>query len=254
MTRSFLTFIALAAVIIAAPGHWANAQTKPLPGVAELHRLDTLPAFKRFVKVGSVSSYDRTGGNDDGFSGKHSFLRKEPGGLVIADLKGPGVITRMWTPTPTDDIVEFYFDGETTPRISVKFRDLFSGKQFPFLTPVSGIGAGGFYTYVPLPYKESCRVLVKAERLMFYQINYATYPASSPIETFTTKTTKDFDAHLERARKLFASYGSDISAHTTSSGEKLQTRKFDGTLAANQPVTIFEANRGGRIAGLRISP
>ena len=30
-----------------------------------MHRLDALPRFRRSVKVGSVSSYDRTGGNDD---------------------------------------------------------------------------------------------------------------------------------------------------------------------------------------------
>ena len=46
-------------------------------------------------------------------------MRKEAGGLVIADLKGPGVVYRIWTPTPTDDMVEFYFDGETTPRLGV---------------------------------------------------------------------------------------------------------------------------------------
>src|SRR6266567_7818283 len=127
---------------------WVGA-AEPI-GMEALSRLDRLPELRSAVKIGSVSSYDRTGGNDDGFSGKYSFVRKEADGLVIADLKGPGVITRIWTPTPTDAIVEFYFDGETSPRIRVKIIDLFSGKQFPFLAPVSGIGAGGFYTYVPL--------------------------------------------------------------------------------------------------------
>lgn len=47
-------------------------------GVDEMARLDLLPRLKRSVKVGLVSSYDRSGGNDDGFSGKYSFIRKEP--------------------------------------------------------------------------------------------------------------------------------------------------------------------------------
>mgnify|MGYP000278915961 CR=1 FL=1 len=34
-------------------------------------------------------------GNDDGFSGAHSFIRKEGDGLVIADLKGPGMIRHI---------------------------------------------------------------------------------------------------------------------------------------------------------------
>ncbi|HEY7818647.1 MAG TPA: hypothetical protein VIG29_10540, partial [Vicinamibacteria bacterium] len=72
------------------------------PGASELHRLDLLPRFRDSIEVGSVSSYDRTGGNDDGFSGKYSFVRKDERGLVLAELTGPGVVYRIWTPTPTD--------------------------------------------------------------------------------------------------------------------------------------------------------
>jgi hypothetical protein len=75
----------------------AKTQSPPAPpasaasqlrvvGIEELARLDLLPRLKQSVKVGLVSSYDRSGGNDDGFSGKYSFIRKETGGLVIADL------------------------------------------------------------------------------------------------------------------------------------------------------------------------
>ena len=94
------------------------------PSAEDLYRLDRLPQLKPSVKVGSVSSYDRTGGNDDGFSGKYSFVRKEGDALVLADLKGPGVIWRIWTPTPSDDMFEFYFDGEAKQRITFNFRDL----------------------------------------------------------------------------------------------------------------------------------
>src|SRR5215203_5822605 len=121
MKRILLTFVALSALSFACVAT-AFAQATilpplPRPGVEELYRLDALPAFKRSVAIGSVSSYDRTGGNDDGFRGTYSFVRREPGGLVIADLKGPGVVYRVWTATPSDDVVEFYFDGEASPRL-----------------------------------------------------------------------------------------------------------------------------------------
>src|SRR5437868_3606218 len=122
-----------------------GAPDNPLLGLAEWSRLDLLPRFKQSVFTGSVSSYDRTGGNDDGFSGKYSFISKEPGGLVIANLKGPGVVNRIWTPTPTSDTIKFYFDGETSPRIAVPFIALFTGKTFPFLSPLSGNQLGGYY-------------------------------------------------------------------------------------------------------------
>ena len=62
-----------------------------IPGIDSLYRLDRLGVMKQSIHVASISSYDRTGGNNDGFGGQYSFVRKEEGGLVLADLKGPGV-------------------------------------------------------------------------------------------------------------------------------------------------------------------
>ncbi len=136
MIRSSLVF-SVTLLIVAL--HWNSPASlrgadRVAPGLAQLFRLDLLPQLKESVYVGSISSYDRTGGNDDGFSGKYSFVAQEGDGLVIADLKGPGVIYRIWTPTPTDDLLEFYFDGEKTPRIQIKFRDIFTGTQAPFVS------------------------------------------------------------------------------------------------------------------------
>ena len=106
-------------------GNTVLAQTGPI-GLDAQQRIDRLAEFRSEVRIGLVSSYDRSGGNDDGFSGKDSFVRKEPGGLVLADLEGPGVIYRLWTPFPSEDVLEFYFDGEPEPRIHRGFRDLFT--------------------------------------------------------------------------------------------------------------------------------
>ena len=111
--------------------------------ILKLTRIDQLPQFQENMVAGQISSYDRTGGNDDGFSGKYSFIREENGNLVIADLKGPGMIHRIWTPTPTEDTIQFFFDGESSPRIELKFIDLFSGNKFPFIRPVVGNEVGG---------------------------------------------------------------------------------------------------------------
>ena len=87
-------------------------------------------ARARTGKRRRVSSYDRTWGNDDGFSGKYSYLRKENGGLVIAEMEGAGVINRIWTPTPNDNMLSFYFDGKSEPGLRIRFSDLFSGSGF----------------------------------------------------------------------------------------------------------------------------
>lgn len=88
MKQLFSKFLLIALVAFASQSSFA--QTKIVSGIEQLSRLDLLPTFKQSVKIGSVSSYDRTGGNNDGFAGTYSFVRKEAGRLVIADLNGPG--------------------------------------------------------------------------------------------------------------------------------------------------------------------
>lgn len=225
-----------------------------LPGIGELYRLDRLAMFRESVKVASVSSYDRTGGNNDGFGGQYSFVRKEPDGLVLADLEGPGVIYRIWTPTPTDDRVEFYFDGESEPRIRVTFRELFMGTHPAFERPLVGFGAGGFYSYVPLPYEKSCKVFIRAERVQFYQINYASYPDGMGIESFSVKPGAAQEARIEKAKTLFASAGQDVSAYVVPEGGKVERLTAKATLKAGQATTVFDVDRPGRIVGIRIWP
>jgi len=225
------------------------------PGIEELYRLDWLPKFKESIKVASISSYDRTGGNNDGFGGQYSFVRKEEGGLVLADLKGPGVIYRIWTPTPTDDVMEFYFDGESEPRITVKFRDIFLGEHSAFPRPLVGYGAGGFYSYVPLPYERSCKVFIRAERMRFYQINYATYPQEAGIETFSAEPNSAQRRHIDKAKKLFGSVGQDIHSYAVPQGTHVKAATSKAvTVKPGQTATLFETNQPGRIVGIRLSP
>ena len=225
-----------------------------VPGIQELYRLDRLAVLKDSIKVASISSYDRTGGNNDGFGGQYSFVRKEKDGLVLADLQGPGAIYRIWTPTPTDDTLEFYFDGENEPGIRVKFRDLFLGKHPVFVRPLVGYGAGGFYSYVPLIYEKSCKVFIRAKRLQFYQINYATYSENTPIVSFPKQPADEYSPRLEKARKLFDSYGSDISSYVVPPGGSIERFSTKVRLKPSEAARIFETDRPGRIVGIHISP
>ena len=125
------------------------------------------------VGLAELTRLDRTGGNDDGFPGAYSFVRQEDEGLVLVELDGPGVIYRIWTPTPTDDIFAFYIDGEAQPRLEIPFRQLFTGEREPFVSPVVGYGAGGFYCYLPIAFERSIKVVARAETIQFYQMNFA---------------------------------------------------------------------------------
>jgi len=230
---------------------WCDTATV---GMEELYRLDRLPVFKKSTKIGAISSYDRSGGNDDGFSGKYSFVRKDADGLVLADLKGPGVIYRIWTPTPTDDVMEFLFDGETKPSVEVKFRELFLGGHPAFPRPAVGFGAGGYYCYVPIPFAKSCVVRIRAPKVQFYQINYAHYGPDTPLNTFSPRPSAADLVHREKAVELFRSTGTDISRFTAPPSAKVQVNQCTVTLEPNSSKTVFNIGEGGRIVGLRLSP
>lgn len=228
-----------------------SASAPVAPGLPELYRLDRLPTFRTAVEVGSVSSYDRSGGNDDGFSGKYSFLRKEGDTLVLADLKGPGVIYRVWTPTPTEDTLEFLFDGEEKPRVEVKFRELFLGRDPDFPAPLVGFGAGGYFCYVPIPFEKSCVVRMRAPKVQFYQINYARYGEDSGIRSF--RRGEADPEQLANARKLFSLAGRDVTSFSRPEGEDLSVSRVKGTLQRGA-LKLFQANEGGRILALKLGP
>ncbi len=247
--------IAVVVIALCAAGTVAaSSDEKQVLGIEDLYRLDLLPRLKPFASVGCVSSYDPTGDNDDGFSGKHSFIRKEEGGLVIADLEGPGVITRFHMSKPTDGILQFYFDGETSPRIRMALAEVFAGAHTPFLAPLVGTEAGGRYSYVPLAFQRSCKIVVQTEIVHFFQINYARYPQDTQIATYEDPPSAAFLRYVNEIRRILRSAGSDISSHLVPKAVRIETQTCRQTLMPGQSVTLFDATRPGRIVGLKLSP
>jgi D-arabinan exo alpha-(1,3)/(1,5)-arabinofuranosidase (non-reducing end) len=114
-----------------------SAQQKTINMETELQRLSSvssLPVYIANSQVGMESSYDRKGHNNDGFEGTYSFVRKNGDGtLVIFEAEGKGVIERIWTPTPTDDTLDFYFDGASSASFSINSTICFRVKFLPSL-------------------------------------------------------------------------------------------------------------------------
>jgi len=231
-----------------------SGQGEP-PAVSDLYRLDRLPVLRDHARVGAVTSYDRSGGNDDGFSGKHSFVRKDAEGLVLADLQGPGVITRIWTPPPTDDTLEFLFDGEPQARLQVGFRDLFLGHHPGFPQPLVGFGAGGYYCYVPIPFAKSCVVRLRAPKAQFYQINYVQCAPDASVTSFGPMKAGTQQPDLEKAVELWRSAGQDIARFSAPPGARLETTRRSFVLSPNASEAAYRTTEaGGRIVGLRVGP
>lgn len=209
------------------------AISSPAAAQSPLGQMLDVTQLARFrpVQVGMFSSYDRTGNNDDGFSGAHSFLRKEGDGLVIAELQGPGALTRIWTPTPIDAPIQFFIDGESRPRISLPFSAIFSGDSPPFTGELVGQGLGGYYSYVPIEFQRSIKVVVRAPKLQFYQINYALYEPGTRVRSGAVDPP---------ARMRVDPEGSRVTGEIE--------------LAPGSAATVFESRAKGRITSLKLDP
>lgn len=160
----------------------------------EITNISAYPFIKNGTEYGLVSSYDRSGGNEDGFSGTYSVLRKENGNSVIAEIAGAGMITRIWFPYDADfpDAPMFlrnkrifiYLDGHSIPTINMPIINLFNNSNINFPFPLCGMALGGCWCNTPIPFKDGIKIVVEGEKVGFFHIQYNKYPRSIKLETF----------------------------------------------------------------------
>ena len=232
----------------------ADSQSGIYEELLSLSGIEFLPQYRDNSTVRQISSYDTTGGNDDGFSGKYSYLRIENENLVIADLKGSGVIQRIWTPTPTEDTIQFYFDGEKKPRISIKFAELFSGDIYPFSRPIVGNEVGGYYCYLPIPYQKSCKIVFKGKEMQFIQIQYRQNTDQNSMLSFPDKFSEKEKDALILAIKAWSNIGKKVIDLSQSAKSGVISQTSTISLKSGETKAIFRDNDGGRIIGFEIIP
>jgi len=189
------TLFVLAVISASAMGQEVSVRTL-LPQMTDLtfltHRPN--PAFK----MAQSSSYDRRsdpGPNSDPFANADAgnFIRTENTvngkEYVMADLKGPGTVVRLWSANPSGTI-RFYFDGETSPRISAKMSDFLTGKVLPLGDPFAYTAASGADVYFPFPYSKSLKITADASNggqptSLYYHVGFRTYAPGTKVKTFT---------------------------------------------------------------------
>lgn len=132
-----------------------------------------------------ITSYDRSGGNND----YGNFLKPGPDGwMVLADLKGPGYISRFWSTGSKDGSkkIRFYFDGEKTPSIETTL-DEWCGKKEPLTPPLAGYEPYCWFSWLPVPFKKRLIIMEQApvrDEKLYYQIAYNALPAGQTVESF----------------------------------------------------------------------
>jgi len=232
----------------------AKAQVSLYSELKSFYDISDLPLYRSSTIEAQTSSYDRSGGNDDGFSGKYSFVRRnQDSSLVIFDQRGPGVVNRIWTATATQDTLDFYIDDTLHPALRVCYLDLFTGKSFPFIAPLCDHQAGGFYCYFPIPFQKRCKIVCEAKKMQFIQIQYRFFAEGIRVQSFSTR----LDAREKRTLE-------DI-ARLWNKNSKKQEDFYPGKTQAQVAITtlimqpeqissIFQLKQGGRITGIEIEP
>ncbi|MBX3228177.1 MAG: DUF2961 domain-containing protein [Labilithrix sp.] len=159
--------------------------------------IDAWPRLFAGVRTHAVTSFDRSGGNDDGFGGTYSELYTDAvtGEHVLLDEVGPGVLRTLWfTSAGSGDTplalgrVRFYFDDETTARIDVDADALFAGGAPPFaaaLVDDNQETSGGFASWAPLAFRGRLRVTTE-KAAGFYAAHVDTFPADWDVASWTT--------------------------------------------------------------------
>jgi hypothetical protein len=146
------------------------------------------------VRSHSFSSFDRSGGNADGFEGTFATLyQRKNGEYVIFDAVGPGVLQTLWFTGPEEggeglDLgkVRFYFDGEPSARIVRQEHALFAGKTPPFLYPLvtnNLKSSGAYVSWARLPFQKRL-VITTEKKPRFYAAYYARLPPNTRCESY----------------------------------------------------------------------
>jgi len=152
----------------------------------------------------------------------------EPGErVVIADLKGPGVITHIWftinhftsilpgeeprgRANPREVLIRMYWDGRQQPDVEAPLSDFFAqgfGKKITVISvPVIVEDGDGYNCYWRMPFRKSARIEVinqstKPYRSLFYAVDWIKKP-SLPPETmyFCARYRQEFPVQGDPSR------------------------------------------------------
>ncbi len=157
-------------------------------GVAQVPEsmLMDLARIKKDVKSKRVSSYDRSGGNNDRFT-----QIKDGEKRVLFDVEGAGIINHIWitiAPPPEelsrhDIILRMYWDGDENPAVEAPIGDFFGqgwGEWYTFtsLPLIAGpLDGRGMVSYFTMPFAKHARIEIENDTGMeigafYYYVDY----------------------------------------------------------------------------------
>jgi hypothetical protein len=224
-----------------------------VPSLVAAEDLSRYPILEPGVQAHYLSSYDRTGGNDDGFDGTYSALYVDANGEhVIFDVKGPGRLETLWFTSRVNGWsalgtgrIKFYFDDELEPRVDLDIDDLFRGKHPPFVPPYvyhPFQSTGGHVSYMPFPFARRLKITTE-KRVGFYNAFYHTYAVDRVIESFRPEMPRTGFAPVPPGGNDMRSGTLSLPAPAMPDGDPVPSRK-----------AVLAHEGKGAITSLRFDP
>ena len=146
--------------------------------------LSQIPLLRQGIRSKRISSYDRSGGNND-------YVRIEAGETkVIAGVEGSGIIKHIWITIGCQDpmirrnaVLRMYWDGEANPSVEAPLGDFFGqgwGENYLWASlPLAAAPARGMAlnSYFHMPFGAGARVEIEnqsAEPItsFYYYVDY----------------------------------------------------------------------------------
>lgn len=149
-----------------------------------------LSQIKQNVKTRQISSADKTGGNGDCLS-----AIKDGEKAVLVDVKGAGIINRIWiTIAPeaeklsrNDIIIRMYWDGNAFPSVESPIGPFFGngwGEAYNFVSIPLSVSPGwgkSYVSYFAMPFARGAKIEIENQtgrdiNNFYFNINYTEMP------------------------------------------------------------------------------
>lgn len=195
---------------------------------------------------GICTTTDPSGGNQDGYN----FLEQRGRDVVLCRVKGPGVITRIYSAIKGGRI-KIYLDGEVKPSFVFKSRDFFAGGIEPFEAPLVQGTETGNYSYVPILFSGSMEFVIETIEPEgekgdfgwggFWQISYLKFPPETEVQSFRLPLREEERGAFERLKQSLSELEkSELLAGSLKEEKTIELLPFSKAL-------IFNKDRAGTI-------
>jgi hypothetical protein len=206
--------LALALSVVGVASRTVEAAEEPLTVESLLRRMTDLrwlaePPWSEERTV-QFSSYDRATRLENGrivnpFANGDAghYLRVEGEGdhreWVLADAKGPGYVSRIWSANP-DGELRIYIDGSTTPAVAAPFAAITNGEIAPFGAPFGHDASRGRNLYFPFPFANSIKITTtKGDQ--YFQVSVTTFSNLKKVESYSPEVLRRAGPVIEQTRQ-----------------------------------------------------